>query len=140
MLSRTIKKNSKKYKINKRKSIKNKRKSQKNKRISQKNKRKSQKNKRIMKKGGTNNENVTCSMCEKDVNKKDTLIPRVCLNEYGKKAHRICSECWWNPNTGFAREGIKHGCPGCEKKLPLTKVTYIPSSSQPVKVIDLTED
>lgn len=105
-------------------------------------KKKSRKNKKFYKKGGTNmdNEIVSCCMCEKNINKKDTLVPRVCLNEYGKKAHRICSECWWNPETGFAREGIKHGCPGCEKKIPLTKVINIPSSNKPIKVIDLTED
>jgi hypothetical protein len=102
-------------------------------------KRKSQKN---AKKGGNNNENVTCSMCESVVKKKDTLVPRVCLNEHGRKAHRICSECWWNPETGFAREGARHGCPGCEKKLPLTNISNVPSSNKnkPVNVIDLTED
>ena len=101
------------------------------------------KNKKIRRKGGTknnDNDNVICSMCETNVNKKDTLVPRVCLNEHGRKAHRICSECWWNPDTGFARENTKHGCPGCEKNIPLTKVTNLPTSNQPVKVIDLTED
>ena len=125
MSKQTIKKYSRKNKIHK---------------INKGNKRKSIKNKRTMKKGGTNNENVTCSMCEKDINKKDTLIPRVCLNEHGRRAHRICSECWWNPETGFAREGTKHQCPGCEKKIPLTKISILPSSNRPVKVIDLTED
>ena len=79
-------------------------------------------------------------MCERDVKIKDTLVPRVCLNEHGRKSHRICSECWWNTETGFAREGARHGCPGCEKKLPLTNISNVPSSNKPVKVIDLTED
>jgi hypothetical protein len=109
---------------------------------SRRNKRKSQKKTKNTKKGGNNNENVTCSMCERDVKIKDTLLPRVCLNEHGRKAHRICSECWWNPETGFAREGTRHGCPGCEKKLPLTNISNVPSSNKnkPVNVIDLTED
>ena len=94
--------------------------------------------------GGTknnDNDNVKCSMCEINVHKKDTLVPRVCLNEHGRKAHRICSQCWWNPDTGFARENAKHGCPGCEKNIPFTKIYPNPNASnQPVKVIDLTED
>jgi hypothetical protein len=111
----------------------------KNKIISKK-KRKSQKTTKKAKKGGNNDENVTCSMCENDVKKKDTLVPRVCLNEHGRRAHRICSDCWWNPETGFAREGAKHGCPGCQKNIPLTNISNVPSSNKPVKVIDLTED
>jgi hypothetical protein len=125
MARQTIKKYSTRNKTSKR--------SKRNKR----NKRKSHKN---TKKGGNNNAKVTCSMCERDVKIKDTLVPRVCLNEHGRKAHRICSECWWNPETGFAREGTRHGCPGCEKKLPLTNISNLPSYNKQVEVIDLTED
>lgn len=84
---------------------------------------------------GGNNDKVKCSMCEKMVNKDDTLIPRECLVKYGKSAHRICQNCWWNPETGFALEHARHNCPGCEKGLPLTHY----KKEQPV-LIDLTED
>lgn len=73
---------------------------------------------RILKAG--NGDKVKCSMCEKMVNKDDTLIPSGCLRKHGKAAHRICQSCWWNPEMGFAREGVSHKCPGCEKGLPLT--------------------
>ena len=75
------------------------------------------------KKGG-NNEKVNCCMCRKSVDIKDTLVPRSCLIKNGQNAHRICRECWWNPDNGFARENASHGCPGCIKNLPLTKVSY----------------
>jgi hypothetical protein len=91
-------------------------------------KRKTYKNK----KGGTNYDIVKCCMCEKDVNINDTLIPQICMQINGANAHRICSQCWWDPISGFAREGAPHGCPGCIKKLPLTK-------SQ-TEVIDLSDD
>ena len=88
---------------------------------------------RKYKKGG--NGFTNCCMCEKNVDIKNTLVPRVCLQKYGKRAHRICSECWWNPVTGFAREDAPHGCPGCIKHLPLTEIE--PSESV---LIDLSED
>lgn len=87
------------------------------------------------KKGGDDYYKVNCCMCGNEVDIKDTLIPRECLNKYGQKAHRICSECWWRPETGFASETASHKCPGCVKNLPLTKV--------PIKkpeFIDLTLD
>ena len=85
---------------------------------------------------GGNGEKVKCCICEKIVNKSDTLIPRECLMNNGQKAaHRICQECWWNPETGFAREYASHKCPGCIKGLPLTEY----KKEAPV-FIDLTED
>jgi hypothetical protein len=98
------------------------------------------KNIRKGKRGGTEETKVNCCMCEKKVNMNDTLIPRECLNKYGQRAHRICSECWWNPDTGFAREGIKHSCPGCVKNLPLTKTIPSKKSDAHVQIIDLTLD
>ena len=86
---------------------------------------------------GTNemtNENVKCCMCEKMINKKNTLSPRECLNEHGPGAHRICQECWWDPEKGFASEDVSHKCPGCIKGLPLT-----PYSRETI-FMDLTED
>lgn len=73
-------------------------------------------------------------MCRRKVRITDTLIPLKCLKKYGEKAHRICSECWWEPATGFASEGVSHKCPGCVQKLPLTKVPIKPD------FIDLTKD
>ena len=55
--------------------------------------------------------------------------------KHGMKAHRICQECWWNPETGFGKEESKHKCPGCEKGLPLTNV----KPQEPI-FVDLTED
>ena len=86
------------------------------------------------KKGG-NNEKVTCCMCEKKVDKNNTLIPRECLNKNGVTSHRICNDCWWNPESGFAREDRPdHKCPGCVKNLPLTDV------NKEQGAIDLTSD
>jgi len=47
-------------------------------------------------KGGQ--QQVKCSMCEKSVNKVDTLVPSVCSLKNGLAAHRICQDCWWDPN------------------------------------------
>ena len=91
-------------------------------------KRKTLKSKRFKKrsfkryKKGGENEKVKCCMCEIDVDKNNTLVPRECLNTNGLAAHRICNDCWWNPVSGFAREDADHRCPGCLKKLPLTSV------------------
>jgi hypothetical protein len=89
---------------------------------------------RIYKRGGTGDK-VNCCMCGKEFDKSDTLIPQVCLIKNGQKAHRICYNCWWNPETGFARENAPHGCPGCAKQLPLTNVPY----KEP-EMVDLTLD
>jgi hypothetical protein len=74
-------------------------------------------------------------MCEIIFNKDDMLNPRECLIKYGKGAHRICQYCWWEPETGFAREEGTHKCPGCEKKLPLSSY-----EKDPPIFVDLTED
>ena len=91
-------------------------------------------------KKGTNmrggQEQVKCSMCEKNVNKSDTLVPTICQSKYGPQAaHRICQDCWWDPNTGFAVENRSHKCPGCQKGLPLTTVKI----GEPIE-IDLSDD
>jgi hypothetical protein len=86
-------------------------------------------------KRGGENEKVTCCMCEREVDKNNTLIPRECLKKNGFAAHRICHNCWWNPVSGFAREDVSHKCPGCIKNLPLTQV-----KSKESEVVNLTLD
>jgi hypothetical protein len=54
---------------------------------------------------------------------------------HGKAAHRICQDCWWDQNIGFAREEGTHRCPGCQKGLPLTEY----KKDAPI-FVDLTED
>jgi hypothetical protein len=100
---------------------------------------KSKKNfKKNNKKGGNGDQNVNCCMCDNTVTRSNTLVPRVCLNEHGSKAHRICHNCWWDPDKGFARENTPHGCPGCKREVPLTQV--VKSNKPPLATIDLTED
>jgi hypothetical protein len=96
-----------------------------------KNNRKSRR--KVLKAG--NGTQVKCSMCEKMVNKDDTLVPSGCLTKHGKGAHRICNNCWWNSEKGFASEGMSHKCPGCEKGLPLT-----PFKKPDPIFIDLTKE
>jgi hypothetical protein len=85
---------------------------------------------------GGNGEKVKCCMCEKMVDKEKSFIPRECLMSHGKNAaHRICANCWWNPETGFALENASHKCPGCVKGLPLTEY----KKELPI-FVDLTED
>ena len=74
-------------------------------------------------------------MCERIVNKNNTLIPRECLTKHGIAAHRICQECWWDSVNGFAREESSHKCLGCIKRLPLTDIK---KSEQ--NFVDLTEE
>ena len=59
-----------------------------------------------------------CCMCDKSIT--DGLIPRTCYMKHGENAHRICQDCWWDQNTGFANETATHGCPGCLKGVQLT--------------------
>jgi len=82
-----------------------------------------------------NGNKIKCCMCENMVNIEDTLVPSSCKILHGKKAHRICNECWWEPDKGFAREGVSHKCPGCEKGLPLTPF----ENPEPI-FIDLTKE
>lgn len=60
--------------------------------------------------------NIICIICNNKYIIKDTLIPAQCLRKNGKKAHRICIECWFNK---FALEDISHNCLGCINKLSL---------------------
>ena len=89
---------------------------------------------RRYKRGGTQ---VKCCMCEKPVAVDGSLQPRACLEKHGSASHRICQDCWWNNEYGFAREGVSHECPGCKKGLPLTLVK---PSTKVNTVIDLTDD
>jgi hypothetical protein len=73
-------------------------------------------------------------MCEKMVSKEDVFIPYKCLLQHGTNAsHKICKDCWWNSKNGFALESANHKCPGCQKKLPLSK------REEPI-IVDLTGD
>ena len=89
---------------------------------------------RNYRKGG-NGTDVKCCMCERIVKKDNTLVPRECLIAHGKAAHRICQNCWWDQDIGFAREEASHRCPGCQKGLPLTEY----KKEAPI-FIDLTDD
>jgi hypothetical protein len=116
------------------KSLRHHKKSLKQKRKNRSRKIKNHKLKKRNLKGG-NGEKVICSMCEKMVDLKDTFVPGKCLTEHGKAAHRICKDCWWAEEKGFALEASSHKCPGCLKGLPLT--TFI---KEPPIFVDLTED
>lgn len=88
---------------------------------------------RCMKGGSsTNNDYISCCMCNNKFNRESMFSPLVCLNKYNKRAHRICSECWWNK---FAKEDVKHTCPGCVRGLPLNPP---PIEKYPSIVFDLT--
>ena len=55
--------------------------------------------------------------------------------KHGKiNSHKICQDCWWDKDTGFAREGTNHACPGCVKN-PISKPT---SEKKTGAIIDLT--
>lgn len=85
---------------------------------------------------GPYDENTTnCCMCGKPVDKDRALMPSECSIKHGRRAHRICEECWFRPETGFAVEGRSHKCPGCEKGLPLTFV-----KPKTPEMVDLTMD
>lgn len=66
--------------------------------------------------------NEYCCKCEHFITDNKMLIPVVCLQKHGKKAHTICEDCWWNPLIGFAREDGDHQCPGCKKGVSLNPV------------------
>ena len=94
----------------------------------------SKKMKTRSKRGGTK---VQCCMCERRVSERNTLKPSACLIKHGSRAHRICLDCWWDSENGFAREGANHECPGCKKGMPLLKPK---SASKVSEVVDLTLD
>ena len=78
---------------------------------------------------------VLCCMCNNDYDIFNTFIPSICFQKNMNKSHRICSQCWWNSDIGFARENACHKCPGCVYELPLTNVLYNVN-----EVVDLTEN
>lgn len=82
-----------------------------------------------------------CCMCDQPVDLDDrvnALVPKQCLNQHGRTAaHRICKECWFAPESGFAVEGAAHECPGCVHALPLNKKPRSPvDPSLPVQEIE----
>ena len=79
-------------------------------------KKRSKKTRRRRMKAG--NPKQKCCIC--DTSTTDGLMPRTCYMKNGKNAHHICQDCWWDQDTGFARETSTHGCPGCLKGLQLT--------------------
>ena len=82
---------------------------------------------------------VQCCMCENSFKRDITLVPARCLTKHGERAHRICNSCWWNPETGFAREDAPHGCPGCQKGFPLT-APLKKRTPNPEDIIVLSDD
>ena len=115
-----------------------------NKRKRNKNKtNKNKKSRKYRKKGGDGDghgdDKTTCCVCGIVTNISDTLIPLDCLQKRREKAkgpHRLCQHCWWNPVTGFAKEGVNHKCPCCKEGVPFPTLKVKESS----EVIDLTED
>ena len=65
------------------------------------------------------NSNIPCCMCDREFPRESMMVPVLCLKQNRERAHRICEECWWDPEIGFARENAPHGCPGCKRGLPL---------------------
>ncbi len=77
---------------------------------------------------------VYCCICIKEITDMDNnLIASICYRRYMDKSHRICYECWFDPDSGFAIENKSHKCPGCVNKFPLTKISY-----NKTEIIDLT--
>ncbi len=83
--------------------------------IKTKRSKKIKKTRRRMKAGKPKHE---CCICGKSMS--DGLMPRSCYMKHGEHSHRICQDCWWDPNTGFANETSTHGCPGCLKGMEIT--------------------
>ncbi len=63
--------------------------------------------------------NVRCSMCDRMFPRDTMFAPVACLQKNRERSHKICEECWWDPQIGFAREDDTHRCPGCKRGLPL---------------------
>ena len=90
-------------------------------------------NRRDLGKGMSPTGPVQCSMCNKTEPRNKTLVPAKCLMKHGERAHRVCPDCWWDPEIGFALEHAPHDCPGCKKGLPLTQ----PLKKKPIKEEDI---
>jgi hypothetical protein len=88
--------------------------------------------------GTVTNNQVYCCMCHNAATIADTLVPQQCLQQHGSRAHRICQHCWWDPENGFAREGVNHKCPGCETHFPLT-VQVKGKSPKPEDIISISD-
>lgn len=84
-------------------------------------------------------EPLPCCMCGNKFQRDTMMTPVRCLQKYGEQAHKICQECWWDPETGFARENAPHGCPGCTHKQPINPplITIPPRADE---IIDITDD
>jgi hypothetical protein len=87
----------------------------------------------------TTNTTIPCSMCNKTTTRSESLTPLQCLNKHGQQSHRICKDCWFNEETGFALENKKHSCPGCLTNLPLnplpkSNTTNKPSTTEPIVI------
>ena len=76
---------------------------------------------------------ISCCVCDKQFPRDTMMVPAQCLRKNRDRAHRICQNCWWNPETGFARENAPHGCPGCKRGLPLNP----PLKSRPPRKEDI---
>jgi hypothetical protein len=63
--------------------------------------------------------NVRCSICDRMFARDTMFAPVACLQKNRERSHKICEECWWDPQIGFAREDAIHECPGCKRGLPL---------------------
>ena len=79
---------------------------------------------------------ISCCMCDNQFQRNEMMVPARCLRKNEERAHRICQDCWWNPETGFARENAPHGCPGCTNGLPLNP----PVKSRPEDIIEVSSD
>jgi len=89
------------------------------------------------------NANIPCCMCERKFPRDKMFVPSACLRKNLERAHRICEDCWWEPQTGFAREDTHHSCPGCKKHLPLNPPIKSKSKQKhnhkPNEIIDISD-
>jgi hypothetical protein len=76
---------------------------------------------------------ISCCVCDNEFPRDEMMVPGRCLRKNRDRAHRICQNCWWNPETGFARENAPHECPGCKRGLPLNP----PLKSRPPREEDI---
>lgn len=76
------------------------------------------------------NKKVFCVICNYYKILEEMLIPALCLKYNGKRAHRICKDCWF---SNFAIENVSHKCPGCINKLLLNNNLL---ESQEIIIID----